>query len=505
MATIITVHGTGATGPEEGEAWWQKGSPFEKHIRELVESNNGNLEFKPLIWDGQNSETSRRNAAERLYEEVNQLETNEQRYCLIGHSHGGTVITTTLLLSGSERDRLPNLSRAITVATPFIRSTKSFWLFSRLGLIGKSALVTLSMFAVAYVGMLVGLLTEFFQQPSLREAWDTIWSSGLLLGEIPAWILGLSVPYGILQMINNRRFYMYRSKARKFAANKFGRRLVFLRHQNDEAINGLKHLTDLDLVIFPKHFAVGPLAFSSLFVPLFFFIVIAAISPLYSFRPIVPGRYFWQRFFEALMLPISWLRVPEDTSTHYYFALVLVGIFCTMGAVFAAALAFTYLVTVAARYTSSFLSTLLNSLTWKQIKRVGWGNDTMGETSVGADGACPWIESQWCPLSDDLAKEITEFSNRAASASVEKLRSLIGQLALKDREANAFIFSEYLTWDELIHCSYFNVARFRMFVAYAIAHSEGFRPTEAFKNHPDYNLVAGWYEEIKPKEAQSSV
>jgi hypothetical protein len=27
-----------------------------------------------------------------------------------------------------------------------------------------------------------------------------------------------------------------------------------------------------------------------------------------------------------------------------------------------------------------------------------------------------------------------------------------------DKEANEFFFSEYLTWDELIHCTYFNVS-----------------------------------------------
>ena len=51
----------------------------------------------------------------------------------------------------------------------------------------------------------------------------------------------------------------------------------------------------------------------------------------------------------------------------------------------------------------------------------------------------------------------------------------------------------------MIHCSYFSVPRFRMLVAYAIANSEGFRPTQAFMNHPDYDLVASWYEEINPK------
>jgi hypothetical protein len=50
MATVITVHGTNATGPESGNRWWQKGSPFEKQLRELVESEDGDLNFEPLIW-----------------------------------------------------------------------------------------------------------------------------------------------------------------------------------------------------------------------------------------------------------------------------------------------------------------------------------------------------------------------------------------------------------------------------------------------------------------------
>jgi hypothetical protein len=159
----------------------------------------------------------------------------------------------------------------------------------------------------------------------------------------------------------------------------------------------------------------------------------------------------------------------------------------------------TYIVTVGSRYASGILSITLNRLTWRQIRKIGWGNDSIGEVSVNADGSCSWLSSRWLPLPEQLAKEITEVSNRAASAAVSKFRDLVAQLARKDKEANAFLFSEYLTWDELIHCSYFNVPRFRMLVAYAIAHLEGFRPTEAFKNHPDYSFVGDWYEEMRPK------
>src|SRR6516165_8751113 len=83
MATIITVHGTGATGPEEGEAWWQKGSAFERDMRQLIEAEAGELNFQPHIWDGANSETSRRAAARRLYEAAQQLETKKEKYSII--------------------------------------------------------------------------------------------------------------------------------------------------------------------------------------------------------------------------------------------------------------------------------------------------------------------------------------------------------------------------------------------------------------------------------------
>ena len=40
-----------------------------------------------------------------------------------------------------------------------------------------------------------------------------------------------------------------------------------------------------------------------------------------------------------------------------------------------------------------------------------------------------------------------------------KFSGLFSQPALSmDKEANEFFFSEYLTWDELIHCTYFNVS-----------------------------------------------
>src|SRR5262249_28284727 len=126
-----------------------------------------------------------------------------------------------------------------------------------------------------------------------------------------------------------------------------------------------------------------------------------------------------------------------------------------------ASLGVTSSVRLGSRYVSRVLSQSLNHVTWKQIRKVGFGNDTLGEVSTNADSFCPWTNSRWMPLPDQLSNEITSLANLAASAALVKFRDLVNHLALsKDKGAREFFFSEYLTWDELIHCSYFSVPRF---------------------------------------------
>src|SRR6516225_168554 len=97
MATIVTVHGTFSSGPESGENWWQKGGPLENELRSLVEGEDGRLDFIPHVWDGLNSENPRRAAGKSLLGRLMHLEDGGERYCLIGHSHGGSVVLGSLL------------------------------------------------------------------------------------------------------------------------------------------------------------------------------------------------------------------------------------------------------------------------------------------------------------------------------------------------------------------------------------------------------------------------
>ena len=104
MATIITVHGTFASGPDTGEKWWQHTSPFETHMSELLEADEGELKFEPFIWSGLNSETSRRKAGHHLFDKMKTLDGSGEPYSVIGHSHGGSVISASLMESAKRKN-----------------------------------------------------------------------------------------------------------------------------------------------------------------------------------------------------------------------------------------------------------------------------------------------------------------------------------------------------------------------------------------------------------------
>jgi hypothetical protein len=158
MATIITVHGTFASGPESGEKWWQKGSQFESELRRLVESEDGKLDFEPHIWDGLNSETSRRAAGKLLFKRLLNLESRGEHYVIIGHSHGGSTILGAMLISNHRQRILAGMSRWITIGTPFIAFNRKALLFSRLGLLGQILYISFITFECLVCATFWGLL-----------------------------------------------------------------------------------------------------------------------------------------------------------------------------------------------------------------------------------------------------------------------------------------------------------------------------------------------------------
>jgi hypothetical protein len=510
MATIITVHGTNATGPEFGDRWWQKGSPFETHLRSLVGSEDSDLKYEPLIWDGANSEVSRRKAAKALVALVNQCEAKRERYCVIGHSHGGSIVAQALMNLASSRCSPTMLARWITIGTPFISFTKSTLLFSRLGLIGKS--------------LYVALLTYFFLIVSVFLYVISVWNQfaaydfHVRITFIALLFVSVAAPFMLayvgMRLLTRRQFSRYRRANRIRFSEEFAGLWVALWHPSDEAICGLKAIKDLRLTIFSKYFAAPSFAFLSIFlIP----ITIAVLG-------VWPHAAYWLLNNENFYLG-SGKIMPESAPGTYIQNVVAVGgvmlepillysgdvakkgnaVFAALlmltvlpAALFAVSLTVTFVVGGVARGISAVASKVLNRMTNQQIAKSAFGSDMRGEYASTALEYPIWVDSGFAPLPGALCDEISEFSDHEAAKSLAKFRKAIGQLTFSESKTETANFVQsYLGWDELIHTCYFNVPRFRKLVAYVVSTAAGFRATEQFQKDPDYAIVKGWFEKIR--------
>lgn len=506
MATIITVHGTSATGPEEGDAWWQKGSEFEGDIRRHVESEDGPLAFEPFVWDGLNSETSRRDAGRRLYDRMAALEDRSKPYAVIGHSHGGSVIAAALLRGAVKKQRLPNLSAWLTVGTPFVQLKRAGLLFSRLGLLGKSAYVALVMFWLSFPALVFVMVHYALTNPSGlgaqpdREVQNI---ALLVIGLVGLVIVALGwLPFLALYIalrVNANRLSPHFSKRRlTFCGTHIANRWMAFNHRDDEAILGLKSLKSRRLNLFPADFAVAPLSQMSVFIWPAALLVLAATPPVGAYLDtLFPGTVQYtaeiplvRHFIQLVMLPAllrpAWF--PQDPWLMTVVPLALV----------ASCMAVVLIGTGIATLASRIASRLLDRVTWSQIQRTSIGGDAEGEYFDDIRPAPAWEIARYATLPHSLADEMSILSDRDAAASLSRFRRTLNDFAFSEAGPNkADALGHYLSFNELVHTAYFRVPRFRKLVCYALSRSPGFRAGDAFKRDPDYALMGQWLEAMR--------
>ncbi|MEO1281582.1 MAG: hypothetical protein AAFV69_07610 [Pseudomonadota bacterium] len=305
MATLITVHGTfahmGGTAPRHGKAidktskstskanisadpsnetpkvpasenvdqWWAEDSAFAEAIRKDVEAVDGTFNIKPFVWSGDNSETERRRAGERLFREIRQIDEAGEKYCLIGHSHGGSVISHALLFAAAKKVELSGLQKWLTVGTPFVHLRKERFLFLRLPLVWKAMFVASMMLFLMLLFFLVGqLLDGGTVLSNTRQA--IALGVAILLTALP-----FAVFYIVSLVIDMRQLYSYRKSTIARARDWFGSKWIALTHEDDEAVNGLGSLKTATPSIFHRTFAVPAFTvFSAFILPLAYLYVV---------------------------------------------------------------------------------------------------------------------------------------------------------------------------------------------------------------------------------------
>tara|TARA_R110002096_G_scaffold26518_22_gene81833 strand:- start:3208 stop:7836 length:4629 start_codon:yes stop_codon:yes gene_type:complete len=168
---------------DEGEDWWQVGSPFWTQMKERLAKDgltlagdeevwkqdpenldeNGNLKehLRTFKWSSENTERARHKAGRRLFERILEYEREGREYHLIGHSHGGSTVWIALQQSilrrwktakNQEFTKLSRLKSWATVATPFLhyRGTK---IGSWYGKVATVLMLVISLFMAGWIGV----------------------------------------------------------------------------------------------------------------------------------------------------------------------------------------------------------------------------------------------------------------------------------------------------------------------------------------------------------------
>jgi hypothetical protein len=285
MATVIAVHGTfahstavdGASvslAPEQLQ-WWQPGSTFDRELRDMVAAvpgmGSGTLSVVPFEWSGENSEIARRDAGKKLYGELAALDAKGEPYCVIGHSHGGSVINWALLEAAARKQRLDGLQRWITVGTPFVSMKREPLLFQRLDLSRKVVFVASMMLILMF---LVYIGAELLS--GRRMLFGAMFPAVLVVTGVMM-SLPVIVFYALLKYLDGRSLLHYRKRVRERAESAFAKRWLSLTHTDDEAVQGLAFLPGAKLSFFDKHFAVSAITTISVFaVPLLYLAILTS-------------------------------------------------------------------------------------------------------------------------------------------------------------------------------------------------------------------------------------
>ena len=490
---IITVHGTGDTSPEpdgppDGDHWFLKNSKFIRQLKQKLSGHGVEADVVPHLWSGANSAMQREHASRRLVSLVKRLANKyDGGVHVVGHSHGGNVANdAACMLNWSSKQRRPKIASITTVGTPFFRTAVTggerfgAWLFTIVvalsllvflpaATIGRGAASTwISEEFIKYVTMPAagvegangcafdaGSTASQMRRNQEPEA-SSIAVDGLALDAMRSWspeeidcvtnraaaserrldqfFIGLTVASGIALLF---MFPLsFRGVGRIGRAGRRARSDLNIRsiwHPNDEAIAFLTKLDAIPIEPFPRW---------SLW----------AGSRTGGIQWGVRAVLYIDLIGAALLA--TGLAVGGDLGG----AAATLGVLVLVIGVAGAPLIFltTYLLyrLFAALVLELGLRGPLNTAVGGALKSIAFGRD--GDNRVGETSNCShYYGADLVTLSGDVEKRMLERSAEASARLFDRYRKAV--FSADDSEGNALkqISEDSLTWDSLIHTTYF--------------------------------------------------
>jgi hypothetical protein len=405
VVRIVTVHGTGDTADSpEGQKWFQAGSVFCDRLKQHLAGAGVQAEIVPHLWSGANSAMARDAAARALQRKVSRLSHSGPVH-VIGHSHGGNVADDAARrLNWRQGRRRPRLGSVTTVGTPFLRVRVRAW---------ESALVW------------------FFLVLTLIGAGSTLWLASEATHRDWWWL-------AIVNLVI-MPFFAFRAIRRAQHARQRRRpepRVHAIRHPHDEAISFLQHVEALKLEPFRRWSlarGAGPIAIlvgMPLGIALFMIQVAFGLSNL----PADPQATFLHNTIVAI------LPILIESSAYAVLA---------FGVGYLAYRLFALLV------LEFGLRGMLNTGIGGTLKGIALGRD--GDLRVGAVstqshhfGATETI------LSEKIVQRMNAASEAATARLFDKYRKSLFSVGADASNAIVEIAHDSMTWDSLIHTTYFD-------------------------------------------------
>lgn len=463
---IVTVHGTGDTAPEPdgepgGSKWFQTRSAFIGRLKDRLAGRGLDADVFAHLWSGANSASEREKGAQSLAGKIKRLSRKYRgRVHVIGHSHGGNVANdAAVILNWSEQQRRRKLSSISTVGTPFFRAHATLsdqlgaWFFALVLISGVLLIPAIAMFAGESVtSATLDAVAMPLKNPQMLEAppeFDAAPRNDA--GALAIWLGANALPLASAIALLFMLPIAFRGLGRVRRASWRQRTetaLYSLWHPNDEAIAFLSRLEETPIEPFPRGSLFRGSRTGGIIWGVRTIILINLIGVILLAGDIARG-----------------VHLASDPFQAYGVYFLIVGIAGAPVVFLAAYLLFRLF---AALVLELALRGALNNSIGGALKAIAFGRDS----DHRIDRVAPCSHSYGARrevLEGELAKRMLDQSSAASQRLFDKYRAALFSVEADQSNAVNQLTQDAMTWDSLIHTTYFDQPEVAELIANFIA------------------------------------
>jgi CTP:molybdopterin cytidylyltransferase MocA len=441
-AAIVTVHGTGDTaeGPA-GEKWFQQGSPFAQRLLGHLRQHGVDADIVTHLWSGANSAWDRERGANKLASRIRGLYNKYDSIHVIGHSHGGNVANDAAVLlkwglrRNAHREKFDSLT---TVGTPFfnVRTGPMQTFAGILFMIIAWGSALLVPFLAAFAAY------EVISGQSLTDDPDTSGSIAILV------YFALVVPCLLFMMTMSRQGV--RRILRPREGGKTRTSILSIWHEHDEAIAFLQRVEELRLEPFPRGALFRGSRAAAISFGVLAVLIIAFANPV----------------MHALGLPMwNFSDDMQETAGDRTMMATVLGLLLAP-----AIFTFVYLIY---RFIVGGLQEIavrgaMNGYVAGVLRGVAMGRDG-DQVLCNVAPRSHTHRTQELVLTGDCADRMMHGANGAAGKLIDKYRWALFSVGGDSSASLTSLTTDAMTWDSLIHTTYFDQPEVAVAVADHIA------------------------------------